>query len=218
MERPRLSRGEVGFMVGVPIAWAVLLLFHPKGEGRQIYADIQDQSTAMLVVHAGMMVFIPLIAVAIYLLLRGVPGTAAQVSRIALVPFVVFFSAWETLQGTANALLVAELNTLPEGQRAAGADVIQNFAENPFARDLGIFASIGTLSILIATIAAGVALRRYAGAPVSVAILLGVFGFVIGAHPPPFGPFALLCFVAAVLIFWRSQSAAGVQPSAARTT
>jgi hypothetical protein len=89
--------------------------------------------------------------------------------------------------------------------RATLSALIQDFAEHPLARDLGVFASIGTLAILIAMIAAGIALRRDAGAPLSVAILLGLFGFLIGAHPPPFGPIALLCFAAAVVLFWRSQ-------------
>ena len=70
-------------------------MFHPTGDGEAItYADVQDQVTAWLTVHLGMMIFIPLIAVAFYLLLRGVEGTAAQVARIALVPFVVFYGAY----------------------------------------------------------------------------------------------------------------------------
>jgi hypothetical protein len=106
MQRRSLSRREVMFVVGVPLAWAVLLLFHPGGDPDTIYLDLQDEVTRALVVHIGMMLFIPLFAVVVYLLVRGVEGTAARVSRIALVPFVVFYSAWETLQGTANAILV----------------------------------------------------------------------------------------------------------------
>ena len=93
MDLPRFSRNEAAFIIGVPIAWAVLLLFHPQGEPTSIYADIQDDVTAMLVVHIGMLLFIPLMAAVIYLLVRGVESTAARVSRIALVPFVVFYSA-----------------------------------------------------------------------------------------------------------------------------
>jgi hypothetical protein len=161
-------------MIGVSLAWAVPLLFHPSGEGDQVYLDVQDEVAEMLAVHVGMILFIPLIAVAVYLLVRGVQGTAAQISRIALVPFVVFFSAWETLQGIATGILAAELNARPENERASGAALIQDFAEHPLARDLGVFASIGTLAILIAMIAAAIALRRDAGAPLSVAILLGL--------------------------------------------
>ena len=97
------SPGELAFLIGVPLLWALLLLFHPGGEGDQIYLDVQNDVTRFLVVHIGMMLFIPLMAFAVYLLLRGVEGTAARVSRIALVPYVVFYSAWETLQGTATA-------------------------------------------------------------------------------------------------------------------
>jgi len=207
MDRPRVSRSEAAFVIGVPLAWAVLLLFHPSGDPDEIYLSIRDQVTAWLAVHIGMMLFIPLMAGGIYLLLRGVEGTSARVSRIALVPFVVFFSAWETLQGTANGILVNELNRLPEQEHAAGGRLIQDFAESPLVRDLGVFASIGSLSILIAMIAAGIALRRHAGAPLAVPILLGLFGALIGAHTPPFGPIALVCFAAAVVLFWRSQPA-----------
>ena len=208
MNRPQVSRTEAAFMIGVPLAWAVLLLFHPRGEGDQIYLDIQDQVTAMLVVHVGMLVFIPLTAVAIYLLVRGVAGTAARVSRIALLPFVVFFSAWETLQGIATGILGHELNERPADERAAGATLIQAFAEHPLARDLGVFATIGSLAILIATVAAGIALRRHAAAPLSVPILLGLFGLLIGAHPPPLGPIALVCLAGAIVVLWRSRPAA----------
>src|SRR5215207_6677600 len=72
MDSPRLTRPWLAFAIGVPLAWAVLLLFHPTGEGESItYADIQDKVTPWMVVHVGMLFFIPLIAVAIYLLLRG---------------------------------------------------------------------------------------------------------------------------------------------------
>ncbi len=72
--------------------------------------------TAWPVVHMGMMLFIPLMAVVVYLLLRGVDGAAARVSRIALVPFVVCYSAFETLQGIANGVLASEVNGLRGAQ------------------------------------------------------------------------------------------------------
>jgi hypothetical protein len=102
VQRQAFSRQEVLFLVGVPLAWAVLLLFHPGGEGQEIYLDVRDSVTSALVVHIGMMLFIPLMAVVVLLLLRGVEGTAALTSRIALVPFVVFYSAWEALKASAS--------------------------------------------------------------------------------------------------------------------
>jgi hypothetical protein len=196
------------FLVGVPLAWAILLLFHPGGERETVYRNLQDEVTRMLVVHVGMLLFIPLMAVVVLLLLRGVEGTAARVSRIALVPFVIFYGAWEALQGIATAVLVNEVNGLPEIEQRARAELVQGFAEHPLVRDLGVLAIPGTLGLIVALIAAGIALHRYAGAPQSVAVLLGLSGFLITAHPPPFGPTGLALFIAAVLLFVRSQSAA----------
>ena len=99
-QRRSFTPAEIAFLVGIPLAWAVLLLFHPTGGGEAVtYADVQDQVTAWLVVHIGMMLFIPLMALAVYLLLRDIEGSAARVSRIALVPFVVFYGAYEVLLG-----------------------------------------------------------------------------------------------------------------------
>jgi hypothetical protein len=206
VQRQAFSRQEVLFLVGVPLAWAVLLLFHPGGEGQEIYLDVRDSVTSALVVHIGMMLFIPLMAVVVLLLLRGVEGTAALTSRIALVPFVVFYSAWEALQGIGIGILVDKVNELPEAERAAGADLIQAFAEDVLIANPGVFGIIGSVGLITAAIAAGIALRRNAGAPLSVMILLGLSGFLIAAHPPPYGPIGLALFVVAVLLFVRSHS------------
>ena len=208
MSREPLSRREVAFVLGVPVAWAILLLFHPGGEGTEIYQGLHDKVTVFMVVHVGMLVFIPLFAVAVYVLLRGIEGTAARVSRIALVFFVIFYGAFETLQGIGVGALVDELNGVAEIEQATREDLVQDFAENIFFRPLGVFVNIGNLGLITAMIAAGVALRGRCGAPLAVPILFGLSGFLIGAHPPPYGPAGLALFVIAVLLFLRSQSKA----------
>jgi hypothetical protein len=213
--RRAFSAGELAFLIGVPLLWAVLLLFHPGGEGTEVsYADLQDKVTAWMVVHIGMMLFIPLMGAVVYLLLRGVEGTAARVCRVALVVFVVFYSTWEALQGIGVGILVDEVNALPQAERATGADLVHDFADNVLIRNFGVFGNIGSLALIIALIAAAVALRR-AGASLAVAALLGLSGFLITAHPPPFGPTGLVLFIVAVLLFVRGQ-ATGPAPKAAR--
>jgi hypothetical protein len=207
MQRPAFSRGELIFLIGVPLAWAVLLLFHPGGEGEDVYADLHDDVTRFLVVHVGMMLFIPLMGVAVYLLVRGLDGTAASVSRIGLVLFVVFYTLWEALYGIGNGIIANEVNALPEAERAAGAELLQDYSEYFLIRNLGVFALIGTVGFIAAMIAAGIALRERAGASVSVVILFGLSGLLITAHPPPYGPVGLVLFVVAVWLFIRSQAA-----------
>jgi len=206
MDLPRLSRNEATFIIGVPIAWGLLLLLHPGGEATDVYGALEDNVARGLIVHVGMLIFIPLMAAAIYLLLRGVAGRAAQLARVALVPFVIFYSAWETLQGIANAVLVDEVNGLSGADRDLGATLVQDFAESPLVRDLGVLALIGTLALIIATVAAGIALRRHAEATQPVAILIGVSGFLITAHPPPFGPVGLALFALAVYLYVSGQT------------
>jgi hypothetical protein len=215
MDRVRISRGEAAFLIGVPIAWAVLLLFHPGGEGKDIYADLDGDGTRMQVVHVGMLFFIPLMALAVYMLLRGIESTAARVSRIGLLVFVAFYSAWEALQGIANGVLVDKVSALPAADQGGGADLIQEFAESPFARDFGVFAVIGSVALVVAMIAAGVALRD-TGAPRWTPAVFGVAGFLITGHPPPYGPIGLLIFAVAVALLIREQSA--TEPPAARAT
>ena len=78
---------------------------------RRSHTELQDKVTAGWVVHIGMMFFIPLFAAVVYLLLRGVEGTAPR-SAGSRVPFVVFYSAWEALQGMGVGILVDEVNQL----------------------------------------------------------------------------------------------------------
>jgi hypothetical protein len=208
MDSPRFSRDQLALLIGVPLAWAVLLLFHPTGEGESItYAELQDQVTRWMVVHMGMLLFIPAMAAAVYVLVRGVEGAAARVSRISLVPFLVFYGAFETLVGIGTGILVHDVNGLAARERAVAAPLVEEFNENVLIRAFGVFSSIGSIAFIASTIAAGVALRRRAGAPLAVPILLGLSGFLITAHPPPFGPTGLALFIAAVLLFARSRTA-----------
>jgi len=208
MDSARISRNELIFLTVVPFVWAVLLMFHPTGDGEAItYADVEDVTTRWLVVHIGMMIFIPLMAGAVYLLVRGLEGTLALICRIALAFFIVFYSAFEVLVGIGTGVLVNDIKELPASDEAAAAPLVEDFTSNFLVSSpLGVLTSVGSVALIVALIAAGVALRRDAGAPRSVAILLGLSGFLITAHPPPFGPIGLVLFIVAVLLYARSQA------------
>lgn len=163
-----------------------------------------------------MMIFIPLMAGAVYLLLRGIEGTAARVCRIALVFFVVFYGAFEVLVGIGTGILVDDINGPAASDKAAAAPLVEEFNDNILIRGpVGVFTSIGSVAFITAAIAAGVALHRESAAPLAVALLLGLSGFLITAHPPPYGAVGLALFIGAVLLFARSQAA---RPAPARMT
>ena len=201
----QLGRAEAGLMVAVPVAWAVLLLFHPTGEGDEFYPVVRDQVTAWMVVHVGTLVFVPLLAGVVYLLLRGVEGVAALLSRLALAVFALFYTAWEVLIGLGTGILVDQVNGLPEAERATGAELVEDFTGSSLIR---AFELIGGFAWLIAVIAAGVALFRRvdAGSSVAVIVLLVVSAVPIVWHVPPFGPVGLALFLIALLLVLRGRS------------
>jgi hypothetical protein len=198
------SAAEIVFLIGAPLAWAVLLLFHPTGDGEDLYPVVGDEVTAWVIVHVGTLLFVPMIAAAVYLLLRGVEGGAALVSRIAIAPFVIFYVTFEVLVGIGVGLFSDEVNGLPAAEEQTGAEVIEEFADSGL---IAVFETVGGLSLVVVLTAAGIALWRRASAPLAVPILLVLSAIPIAFHVPPFGQVGLALFIAAVLLVVRGRSA-----------
>jgi hypothetical protein len=196
------TRAEIGFLLGVPLAWGVLLLFHPTGDGDEFYPVVKDEITPWLVVHLGTLLFVPLMAVVVYLLLRGIEGTAARVARIALLPFAVVYTAWEVLIGIGTGVLTNEVNALPAAQQATGAELVEDYTGNTL---IMVLEQVGAFSWGIAIVAAAIALVR-AGAPRAVALLLVLSAVPTVWHVPPFGQAGLALFIAAVILVLRGRS------------
>ena len=199
------SPRELAFMIGVPAAWGILLLFHPTGDTDGFYEVIEGNVTAWLTVHIGMGIFVPLFAGVVYLLLRGVDGTAAKVSRIGMAVFAVLYAMWEVLLGGGTGILADEVAALPESQQAIGRELVESYAESGVIVTLSV---IGGIGLAVGLVGAAVALRgayRLGWAPI-VLMLLALP--LIAIHEPPFGPIGLALFIAAVLLFVRRHAAA----------
>ena len=212
--RRAFSRPEVAFMVGVPLLWGTLLLLHPTGD--EYYAAVKDKVGTWQMVHIGTMLFIPLMAGVLFLLLRGLDGIAAWVSRIALAVFAVFYLAWEVLVGIGTGLIVDDVNQLPASQRGTGVDLVTEFVDSQIN---AVFSAIGTAGWVIAAVAAGVALFSRARGRLSVAVvvLLVLSAPLIAIHVTPFGPAGLALFITAVVLVVRGErtSRLAPQPTAA---
>ena len=202
-ERTFTSR-ELAFLIGVPAAWGILLLFHPMGDG-EFSEVIGDHVTPWLTVHIGMGIFVPLFAFAVYLLLRGVEGTAATVSRIGLAVFAVLYAAWELVLGVGTGILAHETNALPAAQQAVGRDLIDAYADSGVIFALSAAGSIG---LAVGLVAAAIALRGAYGLGWAPVVLIVLAFPLIMIHEPPFGPIGLALFIGAVLLFAREQASA----------
>jgi len=204
MDSPvRFTRPLLALAIGGPLAWAVLLWFHPDVDPNHVYADLRDDVVAYQVVHVGTLVLIGLLGLALYLLVRDLPGRAAAISRLAIGPFVVFYAAYESVIGLAIGALVQHANDAPARERPAVADAIQSLGSNAIVGDPGVVALVGSLAWIVAVLAAAIA-YRHIGAPLLATVLLGL-SFVVVSHPPPIGPVGLACFAGAVALLARAQ-------------
>ncbi len=188
------------FLVATPLVLAVVLWFHPPGGDHGVYHGIRHDVGAWLFVHTAFLLFMPLMAFAAFLLLGGLQSRAATVSRVSLIVFLVFYTAYEVTIGLGTGILVDYANDLPAAEQAVVADAIQHYNEDNILGDpISVALVAGLLGWMVAMVAAAVALRR-AGAGWVLTVLVGLSA-LFAIHPPPIGPAALVCFaLAAVLI------------------
>jgi hypothetical protein len=202
--RRAFSTRELAFMIGVPAAWGILLLFHPIG-GDTFYENIEGNVTPWVTVHIGMGIFVPLFAAVVYLLLRGLTSTAATVSRMGLAVFAVFYAMWEVLLGGGTGILTNEVESLPERQQAVGVDLVESYGESGV---LFALSALGSVGLAVGLIGAVIALRAAYGLGRIPIVLMLLAIPLIALHEPPFGPIGLALFIGAVLLFARQQAAA----------
>ena len=193
-------------VLAVPLlVLAVVLWWHPPG-GEDVFEGVSPDAGAWLAVHTVTLLAFPFLGLAAFALLRGVESPAATVSRVALVLFLVFYTAYEVTVGVGTGILVDYANGLPAAEQAVVADAIQDLNRNWIvAEPASIAMSVGFRGWVVAMFTAAYALRRE-GAPRSV--MLVVAGAALFAvHPPPVGPVGLVFLVAAGVLVerWRAR-------------
>jgi hypothetical protein len=198
-----------------PLALAVVLFWHPAG-GEDVYEGIRGDVGAWLVVHAAFLLATPLLGIGAFLLLKGLPGRAATVSRVALVCFLVFYTAYESNVGIGTAVLADYANGLAPAEQTAVAGAIQEYNRHWLISDPSVSLLAGGLGWIVAMLAAAVAFRR-AGAAWPLTVLVGLAA-LFAIHPPPIGPVGLVCFAAACVLVERARAREAAVPAAPALT
>jgi hypothetical protein len=187
------------------LALAVVLWWHPPG-GEDVFEGVRPDAGAWLFVHTATLLAFPFLGLAAFALLRGVESLAATVSRVAVVLFLVFYTAYEVTVGVGTGILVDYAKDLPASEQAVVADAIQDYNRNWIvAEPASIAMIVGFLGWVVAMFAAAYALRK-AGAtwPVTLAAA-GAALFAI--HPPPVGPVGIVLLVIALVLVERARAA-----------
>jgi hypothetical protein len=198
-------------LVAPPLALAVVLLWHPPGGGDDVYEGVRNDVEAWMLVHTLFLILTPLMGLAGYLLVSGLTGRAATVTRVGLLLFLVFYTAYEVTVGVDTAILVDYANGLPPAEQDVVAGAIQHLNRSDLVGDPASFSLLlGFFGWVIAMIAAALAFRS-AGASWPIVVLIGMAA-LFAIHPPPVGPFGLLCFAAAAVLMERWRGDSRLQP------
>jgi hypothetical protein len=205
----RPAAGGVGrrlLVLGTPLAYAVVTVIHPRqlpSGGGNMYADLHSQVGTWLAVHTVQILLIMLLGVTIWALADGLDGTSAKVARLAILPFVAFYAAFDAIVGFATGLLIHQANGLSGAEQAAAAQQIQQYFDNELKPGLPTLyvIAIGVAAWVVAMLAVAAA-RRRAGASGMVVALLVVAALAFGFdHSFPTGTIGMVAlFLAALLL------------------
>jgi uncharacterized membrane protein YccF (DUF307 family) len=173
-----------GFLSLAVVGYIVLGAIHPAE------INVGDATTLYLGLHIVQPVLILLLAWGIWLLVKGLPGRAAQVARIAIVPYAIAYSMLDAIAGVALGQAVREAN----GMSAADAAVVQRLLDGNGTDYIGygIFIASG-LAWFVMALAAAMAVRTIGGLGPMLLIALGAAIFAVG-HPFPPGPIGMALF------------------------
>jgi hypothetical protein len=189
----RLTIGWV-ILFATPLLWIVLAFLHPQ----------EPQETGRwLFVHFAQLALTPLLAFAVWKLLDGVRSQAATVSRIALVAWMVFFSAYDSVAGIATGLLARHAEGLAGAEQAAVTSAVEYLHNDGLLPGAAVLlALVPTLAWPTTVIAAAVALHQSgAGRPVVVALCLSALFAFHASFPAAAG----LAFFLVAAMLWKRQ-------------
>jgi hypothetical protein len=184
---PRSTAGRL-LVFAIPVAWGVLLLFHPNPSGGP-FESIRDVVDRWLVVHVGQLVLTPLLVLAVWRLLDGLSSRAANVSRGAAVVWAAFFTAYDSLQGISTGVLIRYADGDLAGAEQAGVARALDYLVNDsqLAGNISAIGLIANAAWITVAIGAAVALRRAgAGRWVVIAMCVSIV-FVVHTAPAAIG-------------------------------
>jgi hypothetical protein len=144
----RAHPGRILIIFGAPIAFAITGFLHLVADGDvpDIYSGLKSQAGLWIAIHVVQLLLILLLAVAVYWLTEGLTSTAARISRVALLPYLVFYSAFDAVVGLSNGLVVKYGSELPPAEQTVltgVSDALANLIDQPVPLTIYL---IGTLS------------------------------------------------------------------------
>jgi hypothetical protein len=153
---------------------------------------VGDETTLYLGIHVVQPLLILALAWGIWLLVKDLPGRAAQVARIAIVPYAIAYSMLDAIAGVALGQVIRDANSMS----AADAAVVQRMLDGGIGGvdyiGVVIWVTSG-LTWFAMALAAAIAVRQIGGLGPTLLIAVGAAIFAVG-HPFPPGPIGIALF------------------------
>ncbi|WP_199622627.1 hypothetical protein [Paenibacillus alkalitolerans] len=185
-------------LLGAPAVLGLLEVWHPA----HVYFDemLTGLGDWWLLLHTLQMPLFPLIATALWLLLKDADSFPASLSRIALWIFAVAYTAFDTIAGIATGILARYVR----GLNLTDGEVYDRMFElflALFNLDMpggAVIMNLAVWSWVAAAILAAVALYMKGYNRVGV-ILIGISALTFQSHAHPYGPITMALLLAGII-------------------
>jgi hypothetical protein len=172
-----------GFFAVAVVGYFILGLIHPAE------IEVGDATTLYIGLHLVQPVFILLLAWGTWLLVKDLPGRAARIARIAIVPYAIAYSMFDAIAGVALGGIVR----LANDASAADGVVVQRLLDTG-TDYVGMALFIASdLSWFVMAFAAAIAVKPIGGRGPTLLMAIGAAIFAV-AHPWPPGPIGIALF------------------------
>jgi hypothetical protein len=175
-----------GFFAIAVVGYFVIGVIHPPD------LEVGDETALYLWIHFVQLVLILMLAWGTWLLVKDLPGRAAKVARVAIVPYAILYSAFDAVAGIAIGIIMREAN----GMSAADGAAIQRVFDDSDWVTEAITAAllvVGGLSWFVMAFAAALAVKPIGGLGPTLLMTIGAAIFAVG-HPFPPGPIGIALF------------------------
>ncbi|HZN22379.1 MAG TPA: hypothetical protein VFB57_07450 [Gaiellaceae bacterium] len=172
--------------LGAVVGYFIIGAIHPAD------LEVGDATSLYLGIHLVQLVLILLVAWGIWLLVKDLPGRAAKVARVAILPYAIIYSAFDAIAGVAIGIVIREANGLSAVEGAAVQRVFDDSDGVTEALTAALWAASG-LTWFVMALAAAIAVKPIGGLGPTLLMAIGAAIFAVG-HPFPPGPIGIALF------------------------
>lgn len=179
-------------LFGVPFLYVVLGLLHPTAN-----PEVGDETGSFIWLHVAQLFLIGGLACMFWLLVEGLDSRAARVARALILPFVIVYTALDSVLGIAWGIVAQTANELPVADHAAASRLVDDLLEpEPLGYVLYFGAGLLWLAVALTVV---VALRGRTPRPALALMAIGATVFALG-HARPVGPIGMTLFLAGIAL------------------